>query len=533
MTKKTGKFEFTAQPKAYLDRWRLAFLFFALVYAVVVLLTLLVLPLNWDEIVHLNGALYINRGAFDQYLSAAFYPPLFDGAVAASFDVFGISLFAARLVTAVFSVLSVCVTFELARNLFNSKTAFLSAVFLALMPGYFWLSRLAIIEMTLLFFFLLGLLLFIRWQKTGRDLYMLLCGVSLGLGILSKYQAVLAGVVILVAILFTMRGHLRRALSRFGLVVAGAAAVVVPWIVIATHLYGDKIIQNWLYAINVGNPLRSVYSSRYPAPIFYLIDVVWPYGIVHPISMLVYGLCLAGLVYMVWRHRASDKFVLVWVAVIYIFFSVITNKEWRYVIALFPALAIAASALAFQALDKLDGIRKIRVDKAKTAKAASAALIIFVAGAAVYSVYDAYTITSYFNINIPIEPATKYAQSNLQPNASIMVLAAFDYFSADMVRFYLAKNGDTTTKVYQYPELPVDTYTPHFNITEFIAQCKADKVQYVFTYEYGGTIPYYNTNLTLQQIYVQLYDSGNFTHISSEGTFGHNPRRIFVLEFIG
>jgi 4-amino-4-deoxy-L-arabinose transferase-like glycosyltransferase len=519
--------------KSLKDRWRLTFLLFAIAYALTLMLTLLVLPLNWDEMVHLNAALNINGGFFDRYLSAAFYPPLFDAAVATSFNLFGISLFSARLVAAVFSVLTLWMVFELAKILFDGKTAFLSALLLGLMPGYFWLSRLALIEMMLMFFFMLGLLLFLKWRKTGRDRYMLLCGVAIGLGILSKYQVAIAGVIILVAMLFLERGRLRPAMSRFGLVVAGAAAVVVPWIAIATRLYGEKIVSNWLYALNIGNPLRSVYSSRYPAPIFYLIDVVWPYGAVHPISMLIYGLCLVGLVYLLWRHRASDKFVLIWFVVIYVFFTVITNKEWRYVLALFPALAIGASVFVMQLLSKLDGIKKIRVDKAKAAKTASVVLIATVAGAAAYSIYDAYTINSYFSFSIPVEPATVYALDHLQGSGSIMVICAFDYFSADMVRFYLIKNGDTTTQVYQYPELPVDTYTPYFNITEFIADCRENNVQYVLTYEYGATVPYYNTTLTLQDVYRQLYESGNFTHISSESTFGENPRRIFIIEFTG
>jgi 4-amino-4-deoxy-L-arabinose transferase-like glycosyltransferase len=521
------------QLKTALNGWRLAFLFFVLAYAAALLLTLLNSPLNWDEVVHLNGALYLNGGYFDRFLSRAFYPPLFDAATALSFNVFGISLFSARLVTVVFSILSLWVVFEIAYCLFDAKTALLSAVLLALMPGYFWLSRLALIEITLLFFFSLGLLFFCRWLKTKKDFYMLLGGVAIGVGILSKYQAAIAGIIILFSLLFLARGHLKSAFLRFGLLVAGGAAVVAPWIIIATRLYGNKILSNWLYALNVGNPDKAAYSIRYPSPIFYLIELVWPYGAFHPISIFIYALCLAGLGFLIWRHGRGDKFVLVWFVVVYVFFTLITNKEWRYVIALFPALAIAAAVLITHLLGKLDGWKKIQVDKAKTAKAASVLLIACVAGAAAYSIYDTYTITSYFNINIPIEPATIYAQTHQQSTASIMVLSAFDYFSADMVRFYLAKNGDTQTQVYQYPQLPVDTYTPTFNITEFVVQCKQNNVQYVFTYENGGTVPYYNTTLNLQQIYQQLYASGNFTHINSNATFGENPRRIFVLEFIG
>ena len=102
-----------------------------------------------------------------------------------------------------------------------------------------------------------------------------------------------------------------------------------------------------------------------------------------------------------------------------------------------------------------------------------------------------------------------------------------------MIRFYLYTDAMKKNQVYQYPELPVDSYTPYFNITEFIDLCKQNNVKYVFTYEFGGVIPYYNTTLNLHQIYTELYDSENFTHISNEATFGSNPRRIFILTFIG
>jgi hypothetical protein len=160
-------------------------------------------------------------------------------------------------------------------------------------------------------------------------------------------------------------------------------------------------------------------------------------------------------------------------------------------------------------------------------------LIFAVAGAMAYSINDAYTVVNYFDIKIDIDGATNYAFTHLDANRSIMVLCPFNFFSRDMVRFYLWEDGDNGIPVFQYPRLPVDTYTPTFNITEFIQFCNVTQTQFVFTYEFGGTVPYYNTSLNLQQIYKQLYDSGNFTHISAEETFGANPRRIFVLNFTG
>ena len=164
---------------------------------------------------------------------------------------------------------------------------------------------------------------------------------------------------------------------------------------------------------------------------------------------------------------------------------------------------------------------------------AAGLFIVLIASAMVYSINDAYSFVNRYNIEIELEPATVYAMNRMNNNESIMVLAPFNFFSQDMVNFYLWRYGNRQIQTYQYPALPVDTYTPNFNITEFINLCGQDNVKYVFTYENGGTVPYFNTTLNLMEIYTQLYNSGNFSEISDEATFGSNPRRILILTFIG
>jgi asparagine N-glycosylation enzyme membrane subunit Stt3 len=492
------------------------------------------MPMQWDEVVHLNSGITLNAGHFDNYVSNAFYPPLYDVATAVSFQAFGTSLFSARLVSAVFSVLSLGAVFELAYSMYNGKTALLTAVLLGIMPGYFWLSRLVMLETMLLFFVTLALLFFFRWLQNKQNKYLALAGLAVGLGFLTKYQAIVACIIMVVSILFLARGQLKRAFSRFTLLLVAAVLVVVPWIVIAYQVYASKIFSQWLYALQVGNPEKAVYSDRYPSPIFYFIDVVWPYNNFHPISIFIYIFGLAGLGFLVWRHNKSDQFTILCFATLFIFFSLIANKEWRYVLPLFSALAISAAVLILFIYSKVDAAwkRKVQVRK-KTAKLAAGLFIVLVLGAMAYSINDAYSITAEFNIQIEVEPATVYALNHMYNNESIMVLAPFNFFSQDMIRFYLAKNGNSQIQTYQYPLLPTDTYTPNFNITELISECKQYKVKYLFTYEQGGTFPYYNTTLNPQLVFQQLYASGDFSHISNETSFGTNPRRIFILTFTG
>jgi len=136
--------------KGALNKWRIAFLVLALTYFVFILLNLTRQPMNWDEVGHLNRALELQNGFYNNFVRDSFYPPLFSVLTKVSFDLFGASLFSARLVSAVFSVLSLWVVFELANTIYGKKVALLSAFLLAVMPGYFWLSRLALLEIMLI-----------------------------------------------------------------------------------------------------------------------------------------------------------------------------------------------------------------------------------------------------------------------------------------------------------------------------------------------------------------------------------------------
>ena len=523
------------QLKTGLNKWRLAFLFFALAYAVLLFLNLTNTPVQWDEVIHLNGGTFLNWGLFDKFVDNAFYPPLFDVITFVFFKVFGVSLLSARLVPVTFSILSLWAVFELAYSMYGGKTALLSIVLLGVMPGYFWLSGMALLETMLVFFITLSILFFFRWLQNRQDKMLVLSGLALGLGFLTKYQVLVAGLIMIVSMLFLARGQLKRVFTKFTISIITAVIVVTPWILIAYQIYETKIFRQWIYALQVGNPERLLYSDRYPSPIFYFVEMTWPYNDIHPISIFLYIAGLLGLGLLAWRRKSEDKFVLIWFASVFVFFTLIVNKQWRYVLPLFPTLAISAAVFILFFYNKAESAwkRQVSVNRKRAAKFAAGLFIVLMAGAMVYSINDTYIGVAKYQFQIDIDGATHYVISHINSNESIMVLCPFNFFSQDMVKFYLWANGDNDIQTYQYPRMPVDTYTANFNITEFIGLCKQNNVKYIFTYEYGGTVPYFNTTLTLQQIYMQLYASGNFTKISPETTFGSNPRRIFILTFTG
>ena len=72
--------------------------------------------------------------------------------------------------------------------MYGRKAGLISAVLLGIMPGYFWLSRLALLDVMLVFFFTLSLFFFFRWLNSHQNKMLVLSGLALGLGFLAKYR---------------------------------------------------------------------------------------------------------------------------------------------------------------------------------------------------------------------------------------------------------------------------------------------------------------------------------------------------------
>jgi 4-amino-4-deoxy-L-arabinose transferase-like glycosyltransferase len=547
--------------KKEFNKWRLLLLVFIVIYASFLLFNLGYMAIQWDEVTNLNGGLLLLRGNFQQYLSwNSFYPPMYDIFTEGFFAVGGVSVFMGRFVSVVFSLLSVYAVFEFAYRMYGAKTALLASILLAVMPGYVWLSRMAMIETTLVFFFTVSTLFFFFWLKEHKNKFLALSLVTFVLGVLTKYQTVIVAAIAVVGLAFLGRDYLKKFRTAPRLVIT-VVAVTVPLLFVFYWLYSSGMLNQWLYAMNIGNPDKTLYSTglnRFPAwfdplpnwiqvPIFYLIEMTEPYSNVHPISFFLYAVGLVGLGWLALRRKAEDKYLLIWFAVVYIFFTAIPNRQWRYLIPLFPVLAMSGASLITSALGKAQKTWKLpqlSVSKKRLVHIAAGLLLAFTLVGAAYSVSDAYSWVAKDQIYIPVQEATDYAAAHLAPNESIMVMCAQNLFSMDMVRFYINAQGKNNLVV-QYPALPVDTYTPDFNITEFVQECRQNNVKYVFTYEFGGDVPYFNTTLSLMGVYEMLYESGKFQYLSGNAmiedlvkqglipAFGTNPRRIFILTFLG
>ena len=518
------------------NKWRLVLLVFTVVYAAFLLLDLGYMTLQWDEMPHMNGGLLLARGQTDRYLTIyGYYPPIYDIVTTGCYQLFGVGAASGRLAAVAFSLFSIWIVFEFANRAYEPRTALLSSVLLGTMPGFFWLSRVAMLETMLIFFFSFTLFFFFTWLSNEKDRTLILSGLALGVGFLAKYQVLVAGLVMIVGLLLVGRKKLKWKFAKFLVIPLIAGLVVAPWLIVLFQAGGLNNFGKILYTISGGHEERLEYSARFPLPVFYLIEMTWPYNDipVHPVSLPIYILGLLGLGLYAWRRKPADKFFLVWFAVTYVFFTLLTNKQWRYITPIFPVLAISAASFIFFVYEKIRVVWKSvqsNLKKRRINQIAGVLFIALIASAIFYSSYEAYQMTARDQIHIPIEETANYVASHMNQNESAVIVCAFNLLNQEMFWFYLPENM-SQDQIWQYPELAVDSFTPHFNITEFVSLCEQRNVKYAILYDYGAESPFYNTTLTYSNVTTLLYESGRFGGTGDEPFFGDMPYRTFLAGF--
>ena len=490
----------------------------------------------WDEVTHFTGGLLFSRGQFGMWVTTnSLYPPIYDVFVAFYYLIIGPSVFAARLVATTFTVLSLFVIFEIANRLYNKKNALVSAILFSVMPGIIWLSRLAMIETMLIFVFSVSMMFFFSWLRTNRDRDRIISLTTFVIGVAVKYQVlIIVPIIMLLGMFFWKRDYLNAQLKiylRFPRIVAVVIAIGVAAAILYA-LSASGLLNLLIFTIREGTAQKAFYSQQYPMPIFYLVEMTWFNSVVQPISIILYAIALAGLGYMVYRHKLEDKFLLLWFIVVYVVFSLIPNKDWRYVTIAFPVLAISASTIIVAAFDKLLRIgaaAEKSLTKRIGSKIIAILLVALVAAGFFYSCVNANNWLVQNQFQVPVKQASSFASSNLSQNQSLVVACPVNSFNEYMVWFYtyMKNPSQNYSQIWQYPELAADAYPPDFNTSQFSILCQQRDVKYVLIYEFGD-LQYFSSTLSQQEVRNDLNQTGQFT---LQATFGNQPNRIFVYSY--
>jgi 4-amino-4-deoxy-L-arabinose transferase-like glycosyltransferase len=273
-------------------------------------------------------------------------PPLQYWATAVGYELFGIGDWQTRLWTALTGFLGVLFTFFTARRLFgaaSAPTAALSAA--AVLAGslfYAGASGFVTLDMGVAFFLSAAVFAFVLAQAEGasgaaRRGWMLAAWATMALATLSKglIGFVLPGGALALYILWRWdwrllaRLHLGKGLALFLLLAA-------PWFVLVSR--ANPEFAHFFFVQEHFERFLTKMHHRYQ-PMWYFIPVL-ALGITPWLPALVASLWRSA------RERAAPrpafdpvKFLLVWCAVVFAFFSVSDSKLPAYILPIYPALA--------------------------------------------------------------------------------------------------------------------------------------------------------------------------------------------------
>jgi 4-amino-4-deoxy-L-arabinose transferase-like glycosyltransferase len=290
-----------------------------------------------------------------RYNGEAFYdkPILYNWLAALSFMVLGFSEFAARLPAALLGTGCVLATYALGRRLYGPLAAFTGAAVLATSAEFIILSRTVVHDISLAFCTTLALACFYAGytDRRHRSRHFLLMYAAGGFGLLAKGPLGL----VLPALVIGLFLLTERRLSMMKQMKIGWGALIVlaigaPWYLMvsardpsfAWYFFVEKNIGSFL-----GIAAREV---KHTEPFYYYFEVLlggfFPWSFFLPLAAVrAWRGCFKPL-------GAGTRFLLIWFAALFVFFSMAKSKLPTYLLPLFPAVALLVGALFAEAVGK-------------------------------------------------------------------------------------------------------------------------------------------------------------------------------------
>lgn len=278
---------------------------------------------------HLNGEPYSHK------------PPLLFWLMKIGWAIFGINDITPRLVAPLFGLGNLFLTAAIARQLWPDRPDIAERAPLILIGSLFWtmFTSLTMFDMMVGFFALLGIWgVLDAWRHGGKRGWIWL-GIAIGFGILAKGPAILLHTmpVVLLAPFWTVAG---RPLSwsgwwkGLGLALLTGIAIGLAWAVPAGIAGGEEYRDMIFWGQTAGRVVdafdhaRPWYWYAVLMPALLVPWTIWP-----PFWKRVRPLLAT-------HREAGFRFCLIWIAVAFVIFSIISGKQLHYLLPEFPAFAL-------------------------------------------------------------------------------------------------------------------------------------------------------------------------------------------------
>jgi 4-amino-4-deoxy-L-arabinose transferase-like glycosyltransferase len=257
--------------------------------------------------------------------------------MAFSMTFFGINELALRLPSILISTIGIGITFSIGRYFYSNKVGLIAAFLYAINGLILELTAgrttAGHIDIFFLFFIELGVFFAIKYFQNQKILFNILCGVSVGVAILSKWLPALIVLPLWLLLAFhTKKLSLRKTAIQFFALCAVISAIALPWQVYIAYEFPK--VAAFEQAYNFKHLTEVV--EGHDGPFYYHFDKAR-----RLFGQLIY-LPLIWFLYKTFKKVYNIKrlFIAVWIIVPFLFFSVAQTKMQAYTMFTAPAVFI-------------------------------------------------------------------------------------------------------------------------------------------------------------------------------------------------
>ena len=264
-------------------------------------------------------------------------PPLLYWADALSFKVFGVNEWAFRFPNALCAFLCVICLYVFIRRWFNEQMAFLSSIILITSFGFFSMARVVTTDMLFAFWLFLSVLSFYGFYREKKPFFIYLFYAAIAAATLAKGPVALilmSGTILI--FLLTERNFLFIKEMKLikGLVIY--LLITLPWL-IAISLREKEFLYFFFMDQHILRFLTSKHKRS--GPVYYFLPVLFG-------SMFPWSIFSPRAIANIWKTKEL-RLMLIWVFVVFTFFSVSGSKLPPYILPMFPAMAVILGYLFY------------------------------------------------------------------------------------------------------------------------------------------------------------------------------------------
>lgn len=305
---------------------------------------------------HLNGLPYLDK------------PIVFFATAAVFMKAFGATELAARMAPLLFTVLALVVVGFFARRLWGTGTAASAVVATGATPFVLAYSRTVIFDSAVMLWVVLSLLGFYSAVEIRREMgrghggvrdlkleaaawrWSVAAWAAVGLGLLTKGPVVLALALMIAVPYAVWRRAFGALVPAAGILVA--VAIVLPWVLAVSKAVPDF----------VSYVVKTETAARLTTDALGRTGPLWYFLLIFPAAALPWSVVLAATA---WHRRREARtpidhrvvFLLLWIAVPLVFFTLSQSKRPQYVLPLVPAVGLALAGLWQRVEGRVAGLR--------------------------------------------------------------------------------------------------------------------------------------------------------------------------------